>query len=176
MRRQFCTMCKRCPGHGSAMPTRTPGKAAYRADALTEALLGDPAEMKEFQTQLAFETRYLSLTVAFAAQEVRVSAINAGAWRKEAGLVIAMILDAAYAGIPTLRRPPVYLDTHYPHRPPRDQLAIAQSNYQWPGAAQVIDGIAAAKALSSLRLAATRGNDQPAPPDGPARPAPYETP
>ena len=67
-----------------------------------------------FLTQLPFERKYLSLAATFAAEEVDVAAFNAGAWRKEAGLITAMIFDAAYAGIPTLRRPPVFanIQTH----------------------------------------------------------------
>lgn len=77
-----------------------------------ETLLCDPTDITEFLTQLPFERKYLSLAATFAAEEVDVEAFNAGYWRKEAGLVTALVLDAAYAGIPTLCRPPVFANVH----------------------------------------------------------------
>ncbi|WCR00538.1 hypothetical protein [Paracoccus aestuarii] len=79
---------------------------------MPETLLGDPTDIAEFLAQLPFKRKYLSLAATFAAEEVDVEAFNAGAWRSEAGLITAMILDAAYAGVPTLCRPPVFANCH----------------------------------------------------------------
>lgn len=104
-----------------------------------ETLLGDAQTIGRFLTSLPFAPKYLSMTASFAAHEIDARTFSAGGWRREAGHLIATILDASYAGIPEPCRPPTFVNTHV-------HTGRTEINFLLPRA--VIDGRARLKSFT----------------------------
>lgn len=94
--------------------TKTIGQHDYDVvrDPVPEMLFGDAQTIERFLRSLPFAPKYLSMTASFAAGEIDARTFSAGGWRREAGHLIATILDASYAGIPEPCRPPTFVNTH----------------------------------------------------------------
>lgn len=121
--------------------TKTIGQHDYDVvrDPVPETLFGDAQTTGRFLTSLPFAPKYLSMTASFAADEIDARAFSAGRWRREAGHLVATILDASYAGIPGHCRPPVFINTHV-------DTGRLEINFLLPRA--VIDGRARLKSFT----------------------------
>lgn len=108
-------------------------------DPAPETLLGDAQTIGRFLRSLPFAPKYLSMTASFAADEIDARTFSAGGWRREAGHIIATILDASYAGIPEHCRPPIFVNTHV-------HTGRTEINFLLPRA--VIDGRARLKSFT----------------------------
>lgn len=121
--------------------TKTIGQHNYdvERDPVPQTLFGDAQTMGRFLTSLPFAPKYLSMTASFAADEIDARTFSAGGWRREAGHLVASILDASYAGIPEHCRPPIFVNAHV-------HTGRTEINFLLPRA--VIDGRARLKSFT----------------------------
>ncbi|MEI4486689.1 hypothetical protein V8J36_10850 [Frigidibacter sp. MR17.14] len=83
-------------------------------DPAPEPLLGETTVVGTLIDALPFRRRHSLAVLSFAATDIPVKKFNGGAgpYRDRIGRVLALFLEAAYAGIPRVHRPPAHVTTH----------------------------------------------------------------
>lgn len=77
-----------------------------------ETIYGEARRTRDFLSRVPFTRKFSTFIMSADKSDFDVSAFNSGLRREEAGKMIALMLDAAYAGIPTSCRPPIFANTH----------------------------------------------------------------
>lgn len=83
-------------------------------DPRPEILLGRSDRLRQQLSILPLQRKYTSLVLSFAPGDIEVARFNAGdpLLRGQVDLSLQLVFQLAWAGIPRLARPPVYVTTH----------------------------------------------------------------
>lgn len=90
------------------------GKQLFQRIPAPEVLMGDPALIRAAIRAAPGKHKYKSLVLSFADDDIDVEAFNSGSpeVRAQVATVLALYIEAAFAGIPEACRPPILVSTH----------------------------------------------------------------
>ncbi|MCZ0962391.1 hypothetical protein [Paracoccus benzoatiresistens] len=91
-----------------------PQREPVLRDPRPEILVGRGDRLRQQLSILPFQRKYTSLVLSFAPRDVDVARFNAGdpLLRGQVDLTLQLVFQLAWAGIPQIARPPVYVTTH----------------------------------------------------------------